>query len=68
MIYKCKCDKCGRVTEVDTEVDVIGINSYGLTYVTCYDWLTTPCQYKDCKGDAWAKWRGFDGKLEYCCP
>lgn len=66
MIYKCKCEKCGRITEIDTEVDTISVDS--LTFVTCYDWLTTPCKYKYCKGDAWAKWHGFDGKREYHCP
>lgn len=51
MIYKCECEKCGKIITINTDKDPIGINHR--TYVTAYGYLTTPCE---CGGDAYAPW------------
>ena len=61
MIYKCKCEKCGTVVEINTKTDKIGLN-YD-TNVTAYGYLTTPCT--KCKGSAYAPWFGKEGERCY---
>ncbi len=58
MTYKCKCDTCGHITIVETDVVPIGPN-YS-TYVTCYGYLRTKCI--NCGESAYAVWHGLDGK------
>lgn len=60
MKYECECEKCGKITIIDTEKDKIGIQ-YGNTYVTAYGYLTTPCIH-NCKGSAYTQWCGSDSK------
>lgn len=58
MIYKCKCETCGKTTIIDTETAKIGPDYR--TYVTAYGYLRTRCIY--CKNDAFSPWMGFDGR------
>ena len=60
MVYECKCDKCGNITVVDTDITKIGPN-YD-TYVTAYGYLSTTCHHCG-EHEAYATWRGRDGDM-----
>lgn len=58
MEYNCVCEKCNKVTVVDTEKQKIGIGHNA--YVTCYGYLNTRCIHCG-KMEAYALWRGMNG-------
>ena len=62
MVYLCICEKCTKVTEIDTTKVEIDICKG--TFVTSFGYIITICKHYGCN-QSFTKWRGLDGKLKF---